>query len=85
MTINETAGMSDQVSLMHQIINLRNEGKNDEAMAAACQLNQVASERGFGDNYWLRFCESMVETNKYIEENNIDIDKVLAAYYEQRG
>ena len=75
---DKPAPMSDQVGLMFTITDLIKEGKNDEAAAAVCQLNQIALERGYGDNYWLNVCNSMIEINKYIADNNINIDKVLA-------
>ena len=85
MTIKSPYAMSDQAELMFSIIDLIKEGNDDAAAASVCQLNQVALERGYGDNYWLRLCESMIETHKYIKDNNIDIKKALEPIEKQLG
>ena len=55
--------MSDQVDLIYQIIDAMHERDNSRAMALVCELNAVAEQRGLGDNYWLRFCKSMIDAH----------------------
>lgn len=56
--------MSDQADLIASIIDAHKDGDNDAAMALVCELNATAEARGYGDNYWREFCESMINAHK---------------------
>ena len=60
--------MDDQFGLIASIIDAHKDGDNDKAMAMVCELNATAEARGFGDNYWLEFCESMVRAHKALAD-----------------
>ena len=58
--------MEDQISTIETIIDASKARDLATAQRLVRQLNAVAEERGFGKDYWLRFCESMIEGHKIL-------------------
>lgn len=64
VTTMTTYSMDDQITTINQIIDASKAGNLDTTKQLVRQLNATAEERGFGKDYWLRFCESMVEASR---------------------
>ena len=56
--------MDDQFGLITRIVDASKAGDLATTQQLVRQLNATAEERGFGKNYWLQFCESMVEASR---------------------
>ena len=57
--------MDDQTSTISAIIDAKKAGNLDRAKRLVRQLDATAEARGCGKDYWLRFCQSMVEIHKH--------------------
>ena len=58
--------MDDQATTISLIIDAKKAGEIETMHQLVRQLDTTAEERGFGKNYWLRFCQSMVEASQIV-------------------
>ena len=58
--------MDDQTNTIFAIIDASKAGDLETTKRLTRQLNATAEERGFGKDYWLRFCKSMVESHEIL-------------------
>jgi hypothetical protein len=61
--------MNDQTDRIDRIIKASQAGDKATAQAEARQLNRIAESRGFGKDYWLSFCESMVKAHEILAKS----------------